>query len=86
MLKNIKIVYILALVIYIIYCGIMKENFILVDGNNILMDKDKNQVKDYNLFRINIDLKDIIVKVKEMDLEFLLWIMVQVMLDNGQMV
>ena len=64
----------------------MKENFILEDGNNILMDKDKNQVKDYNLFQINIDLKDIIVKVKEMDLEFLLWIMVQVMLDNGQMV
>ena len=86
MLRNIKIVYILALVIYIIYCGIMKENFILEDGNNILMDKDKNQVKDYNLFQINIDLKDITVKVKEMDLEFLLWIMVQVMLDNGQMV
>jgi len=66
MLKNIKIAFILELILSIISFGILMEKYTLVNGKLILMEKVKNQDQGFNLILENICFKDNLAKVKEM--------------------
>lgn len=70
MWKSIRIVCTLASAISSIFCGTMKENSISEGGKFIWMEKDKNQEKEYSMFLGNIDLREFLLKVKEMGLEY----------------
>lgn len=60
--------YILILETLTIFYGILMVDFILDNGNYILQEKDRNQVKDFNLCHKNSYIKENSNKVKEMGL------------------
>lgn len=68
MWKNTKIVYILTLETLTIFYGILMVDFILDNGNCILQEKDRNQVKGFNLCHKNSYIKESSKKEKEMGL------------------
>ena len=66
MLRNLKIVCYLVLGISIIYCGIMRVNFIMEDGRLMLMEKDRNMDMGYNMYKENINLKVFLMRENEL--------------------
>jgi hypothetical protein len=63
-------VYTLESILKIIFYGIIKEKYTLVDGNHIRMDRVKNLEKVYNIIQKNICIVDNLIMVKEMVKEF----------------
>lgn len=84
--ENTKTVFTLALALINIFCGTMRVNFILEDGNLLQMGKERRWEKVYNIALENINSKGSLLMEKEVDMEFLFLKTIAFIWVNGKMV